>query len=481
MTSQNIFLVATEGRILYNIITDAFRRSKTILKLKSKRSILVWYDTLQNADYFSKLQPWQVVNRIPSINLICRKAPFIRLIQKMQNYYPKLYNFIPKSFILPLKNDEFAEFFKNNKRKCIIKPDDGALGAGIIILNENAEYTPINYLAIGQEYIESCLIDNTKFDCRIYVLIASINPLRVYVYRGGIARFCSMEAGSDDVYSQLTNTAINIKNENAKIENLTRMVTDVFEVLEKKGVDIHQLWKKIDSVIVLTIISVYNYLLEAESKNCPSCGYSRCFQILGFDILIDNNYEPIVLEVNYRPSLKSDTPDEKNMKIEMLSEAIKIAAPLNCIQDFINSTNIEFNTNGWNNFMYANHWLARKIHQQRKINLNESHFVQIFPSSDPKDSIWYDVINKVKSMDCEMEQKYTLPSENPKITEKTHLPSIHAKNGSNKKLTEPTNSYYSTDKPQINSNIPNLTSKPLISTMQKSKRIITKPAVVQPY
>ena len=49
-----------------------------------------------------------------------------------------------------------------------------------------------------------------------------------------------------------------------------------------------------------------------------------CFEILGFDILIDSSLKPYLLEVNHTPSFTTDTPLDSYIKKNLIRDAINL-------------------------------------------------------------------------------------------------------------------------------------------------------------
>ena len=49
-----------------------------------------------------------------------------------------------------------------------------------------------------------------------------------------------------------------------------------------------------------------------------------CFEILGFDVIIDKSAKPYLLEVNHAPSFNDDTPLDKQVKRHLLVDTFKL-------------------------------------------------------------------------------------------------------------------------------------------------------------
>lgn len=139
-------------------------------------------------------------------------------------------NSVMRLLILPLKRTSFqmnTEIFlshfqklkQNDQRRnvWIIKPSNSSQGRGIHIIDDVNELN-VDELSIASRYITNpLLINGYKFDLRIYVLITSYEPLRIYVYKEGLARFASetytAKFNKNNKYIHLTNYSINKKND----------------------------------------------------------------------------------------------------------------------------------------------------------------------------------------------------------------------------------------------------------------------------
>ena len=80
----------------------------------------------------------------------------------------------------------------------IVKPEADCQGRGIYLVNrlDGKWYNKIDIVigkhCVVQKYIDNpLLIDGYKFDLRVYVLIGSLDPLRIYIYHDGLVRFAT--------------------------------------------------------------------------------------------------------------------------------------------------------------------------------------------------------------------------------------------------------------------------------------------------
>lgn len=82
---------------------------------------------------------------------------------------------------------------------------------------------------------------------------------------------------------------------------------------------------KINDSIVKTIITGQPLLAYLYRLSQPvNFANDMCFQILGFDILIDEKAEPMLLEVNHTPSFTTDTPLDKTIKKNLIVDTLTL-------------------------------------------------------------------------------------------------------------------------------------------------------------
>ena len=75
--------------------------------------------------------------------------------------------------------------------------------------------------------------------------------------------------------------------------------------------------------MIKTIISSETILNSAFQMYVPN--RSNCFQLFGFDIMIDNELNPWLLEVNLSPSLACESPLDHRIKAHLVSDLFNLA------------------------------------------------------------------------------------------------------------------------------------------------------------
>lgn len=99
-----------------------------------------------------------------------------------------------------------------------MKPANLSRGRGIHLIDSLSD-VQIDDLSVVSRYLTNpLLINGHKFDLRIYVLVTSYEPLKIYVFKEGLARFASevytSKIDKDNKFMHLTNYSINKKNDN---------------------------------------------------------------------------------------------------------------------------------------------------------------------------------------------------------------------------------------------------------------------------
>ena len=135
------------------------------------------------------------------------------------------FNFLPRTFCLPADTKLLRKVWerKGGKGRWIVKPPALARGEGIKVINKWSQIPTARPLIVQRYVARPYLINETKFDLRLYLLVTSVNPLRLYLYDDGLVRFASNKYSNEsskvqDVFTHLTNYSIN-KNSTTYMSN----------------------------------------------------------------------------------------------------------------------------------------------------------------------------------------------------------------------------------------------------------------------
>lgn len=96
----------------------------------------------------------------------------------------------------------------------------------------------------------------------------------------------------------------------------------MFKKYAEMGIDTKVLWDRIKSIIIKTCIatepSMNDGLIRSELHR------SNCFELFGFDVLVDDHLKPWLIEVNIHPSFSSSSPLDRRIKHTLICDVLNL-------------------------------------------------------------------------------------------------------------------------------------------------------------
>ncbi|XP_051052322.1 tubulin polyglutamylase TTLL5 isoform X5 [Phodopus roborovskii] len=341
---SNIRVIGERYHLSYKIVRTDSRLVRSILTAHGFHEVhpsstdynLMWTGSHLKPFLLRTLSEAQKVNHFPRSYELTRKDRLYKNIIRMQHTHGfKAFHILPQTFLLPAEYAEFCNSYSKDRGPWIVKPVASSRGRGVYLINNPNQISLEENILVSRYINNPLLIDDFKFDVRLYVLVTSYDPLVIYLYEEGLARFATVryDQGSKNIRNQfmhLTNYSVNKKSgdyvscDDPEVEDYGNKwsMSAMLRYLKQEGKDTTALMAHVEDLIIKTIISAELAIATACKTFVPH--RSSCFELYGFDVLIDNTLKPWLLEVNLSPSLACDAPLDLKIKASMISDMFTV-------------------------------------------------------------------------------------------------------------------------------------------------------------
>jgi hypothetical protein len=260
------------SRARYPLSIDGIRAVGLVDTDPEKSPPLVWIDGILTPSEASTLLDYQRVNKIPGMDFLCYKSTLFGELNIIRSLFPWLYEFYPHSYLLP---DDLLDLEREHSFICgrtasapvwVVKPRSGSCGKGIQLIQSVQEAEAVTTPSVAQLLVNPFLLNDRKFDFRFFLLISSLEPFSAFIYKEGIARFCTQpyivptKSNLDHPFSHLTNTAINKQTE-ANPEEFTKPASEVLRQVGTRLPPANRLWEEICHISAMTLVGIYPSIL----------------------------------------------------------------------------------------------------------------------------------------------------------------------------------------------------------------------------
>lgn len=339
---KKLYFKVSERSHAYNCILNSFKYAGIEQTSSHKFNIII--SKVPKPSSLRWLSSYQRFNHFPGSWNLGRKDNLWRNVCRMRRTFGSEYEICPPTYIL---SDDYARFQTDKDAAdptalWILKPSASSCGRGIKVISKKSKVKKKSGYIVSKYISNPHTLNGFKYDLRIYVVVTSFNPLRVYLYNDGLTRFATETYSSSSKtiskrYIHLTNYSVNRKapsfkpNSDANLDNdgSKWALRAWAKKMNENGVDVESLMGRIKDIIIKTLISVESQVLNKLAS--ATLHRDVCFELYGFDILIDSSLRPWLLEVNVGPSLSSGAPIDKRIKTSLMCDLYTLVgiAPYN--------------------------------------------------------------------------------------------------------------------------------------------------------
>lgn len=357
------------------VVIDSFKRRGWKQVASCEDWNIYWSNTfncrsLFNSENGRRLQDNQLINHFPNHYELVRKDLLVKNIRCYQKNLEKsghplaekiqetlssgqnvtryLYlDFIPTTYVLPLNYSFFVkEYQRIPQSTWILKPCGKSKGEGIFLINKLSSLkiwsrktkkciqnnlTNQNMYVISRYINNPLLIGEKKFDLRIYVLVTSFRPLKAYMFRNGFCRFCSVKYDTsvselDNMYIHITNVSVQKHGDEYNKQHGGKFSLNNLKLFLEgtRGQEITtRLFENIKWIIIHSLKAVAGIMSNDR----------HCFECYGYDIIIDNELKPWLIEVNASPSMTATTTNDRILKCNLFENILSLVLPPSGIPD----------------------------------------------------------------------------------------------------------------------------------------------------
>jgi len=275
-----------------------------------------WYTGMPGPDVFQSLTPGKTVNHIPGNNSLTIKSSLHATLDNSRRRIveqagetaelTERIGFFPRIYSMPGDYHALQEAaLANPAQRWILKPKNSARGKGIRMLRDVAT-APRDSRWMVQAYLDNPhTMNGFKYVLRLYVLVSSVEPLRVYLYNEGSAKLASARYDPDDLdnpYAHLTNPDLNATNLASASPVVFHSLAWYRSWLRDQGHDDERLFSRIRDMVAITLVCAREKMRSRlQAVNADTSG---CYELLGIDCLVDHDLKPWILECNLSPSLE---------------------------------------------------------------------------------------------------------------------------------------------------------------------------------